>query len=52
MKIIETGFEGLYELEPNVFGDDRGYFFESFRQNTFQELGIDEDLFKTMNPSQ
>ena len=46
MKIIETGFEGLYELEPNVFGDDRGYFFESFRQNTFQELGIDEDFIQ------
>jgi len=46
MKIIETGFEGLYELEPNVFGDDRGYFFESFRKNTFQELGINEDFIQ------
>jgi len=44
MKIIETGFEGLYELEPNVFGDDRGYFFESYRRNTFQELGIKDDF--------
>ncbi|MBO3699699.1 dTDP-4-dehydrorhamnose 3,5-epimerase [Roseivirga sp. E12] len=44
MKIIETGFEGLYELEPNVFGDERGYFFESYRRNTFRELGIKEDF--------
>lgn len=44
MKIIETGFEGLFELEPRVLGDERGYFFESFRKNLFQELGIKEDF--------
>lgn len=46
MKIIETGFEGLYELEPQVFGDDRGYFFESYRRNIFQELGIHDDFIQ------
>lgn len=44
MKIIETGFEGLYELEPNVFGDKRGYFFESYRREVYRELGIQEDF--------
>jgi dTDP-4-dehydrorhamnose 3,5-epimerase len=44
MKIIETGFEGLYEIESNVFGDDRGYFFESFRKSTFESLGIRTDF--------
>lgn len=44
MKIIETGFEGLYEIESNVFGDDRGYFFESFRKSTFEALGIRTDF--------
>ena len=44
MKIIETGFEGLYELEPNVFGDKRGYFFESYRREVYQDLGIEEDF--------
>ncbi|MCO6359538.1 dTDP-4-dehydrorhamnose 3,5-epimerase [Roseivirga pacifica] len=44
MKIIETGFDGLYELEPNVFGDKRGYFFESFKKSLFVELGITEDF--------
>lgn len=44
MKIIDTGFQGLYELEPNVFGDKRGYFFESFKKELFVELGITEDF--------
>lgn len=44
MRIIETGFEGLYEIESNVFGDDRGYFFESFRKSTFEALGIRTDF--------
>ncbi|GHE53151.1 MULTISPECIES: dTDP-4-dehydrorhamnose 3,5-epimerase [Roseivirga] len=44
MKIIETGFDGLYELEPNIFGDKRGYFFESYRRELYQELGIREDF--------
>jgi len=44
MEIIHTRFEGLYELQPKVFGDQRGYFLESFRKNTFHELGITEDF--------
>lgn len=44
MKIIETGFEGLYEIESSVFGDERGYFFESFRKSTFESLGIRTDF--------
>lgn len=44
MKIIETGFDGLYEIESTVFGDDRGYFFESYRKKTFEELGIQTDF--------
>lgn len=44
MKVTETGFNGLYELEPNVFGDSRGYFFESYRRELYRELGIEEDF--------
>jgi dTDP-4-dehydrorhamnose 3,5-epimerase len=40
MKIIETGISKLLILEPQVYGDNRGYFFESFNQRTFYELGI------------
>ena len=35
MKIIETGFEGLYIIQPSVYSDSRGYFFESFKLETF-----------------
>lgn len=41
MKINPTGFEGLFTLEPKVFGDHRGYFFESYNQATFAKLGLD-----------
>jgi dTDP-4-dehydrorhamnose 3,5-epimerase len=41
MKIIETGFEGLYIIEPDVFKDERGYFFESFNKKKFSVLGIE-----------
>ncbi len=35
MKIIETEIEGVVIIEPDVFGDDRGYFFESYNQARF-----------------
>ncbi len=41
MKIIETGFEGLYVIHPKIFIDSRGYFFESFRHDYFVEAGIE-----------
>ena len=41
MKLIETGIEGLAVLEPDVFRDSRGYFFESFSQRKFAELVAD-----------
>ncbi len=41
MKVIETGLEGLLIIEPKVFEDPRGYFFESYNQISFNEAGID-----------
>ncbi len=41
MKVVETGFEGLFVLEPRVFADERGYFFESFNSQTFKNNGLD-----------
>lgn len=38
MKLIETKIKGVVLLEPEVFGDSRGYFFESFSQQIFEEL--------------
>jgi dTDP-4-dehydrorhamnose 3,5-epimerase len=40
MEIIETGFEGLLIIQPKVYPDSRGYFFESFRLETFLMAGI------------
>lgn len=37
MNVIETGIEGLLILEPRIFQDARGYFFESFSQREFEE---------------
>lgn len=37
MKIVKTEIEGVVILEPQVFGDERGYFFESFSQKKFEE---------------
>jgi len=38
--VLQTGIEGVLVLEPRVFGDERGFFFESYNQRTFAELGI------------
>lgn len=37
MKVISTAIEGVKILEPRLFRDARGYFFESFSQHTFEE---------------
>ena len=42
MKKIATSLPGILLLEPRVFGDDRGFFLESYNQRTFAELGIPE----------
>ena len=37
MEVIKTSIDGVLILEPKVFGDKRGYFFESFSQREFDE---------------
>ncbi|MDD1610400.1 MAG: dTDP-4-dehydrorhamnose 3,5-epimerase [Methylococcaceae bacterium] len=42
MKVIPTAIPDVLILEPNVFGDVRGFFYESFNQNAFaQATGLD-----------
>lgn len=41
MQIKKCHIQGLYVLEPRVFGDSRGYFFEAFNQAVFMEQGLD-----------
>lgn len=45
MKAIQTAIPDLLIIEPKVFGDDRGFFFESFNRRKFAELiGHDVDF--------
>ena len=37
MEVIKTAIDGVLFIEPKVFGDKRGYFFESFSQREFDE---------------
>ncbi|BDD00017.1 dTDP-4-dehydrorhamnose 3,5-epimerase [Persicobacter psychrovividus] len=37
MEIKETALAGVYEITPRVFGDERGYFYESFNQQAFEQ---------------
>jgi dTDP-4-dehydrorhamnose 3,5-epimerase len=40
MKVTQTSIAGLLLLEPRVFGDERGFFLESYNSKTFAEAGI------------
>ena len=45
MKVTPTAIPGLLIVEPKVFGDDRGFFYESFNRRRFAELtGCDVDF--------
>jgi dTDP-4-dehydrorhamnose 3,5-epimerase len=46
MKIIKTPLPGLVIIEPRVFEDDRGYFFETFHQERYIEAGISEPFIQ------
>jgi dTDP-4-dehydrorhamnose 3,5-epimerase len=41
---IETPIDDLYVIEPTVFGDDRGFFMESYNKREFAEIGMDMDF--------
>lgn len=45
MKVIKTDIEGVLILEPQLFGDERGYFFESYNAETFAaQTGLKVDF--------
>ncbi|RKZ00210.1 MAG: dTDP-4-dehydrorhamnose 3,5-epimerase [Ignavibacteriae bacterium] len=41
MKVSKTNIEGLLLIEPDLFSDDRGYFFESYNKEKYTEIGLD-----------
>ncbi len=44
MKLVETDLPGCLVIEPQVFGDDRGQFFESFNRDKLAEHGLTPDF--------
>ena len=42
MIVKETGFHGLLIIEPQIFGDDRGFFLETFQDERYRGAGIDQ----------
>ncbi|MDP9077931.1 MAG: dTDP-4-dehydrorhamnose 3,5-epimerase [Bacteroidota bacterium] len=44
MKVTETDIKGLLIIEPRIFTDDRGYFYESYNEAKFIEAGITVDF--------
>ncbi|MBR9913549.1 MAG: dTDP-4-dehydrorhamnose 3,5-epimerase [Algicola sp.] len=51
MKRIDTAIKDCFIIEPKVFEDERGYFFESFNQKTFNDLAGFEVTFVQDNES-
>ena len=43
-KKIDTSIEGVYVIEPTVFGDNRGYFMETYSKEEFKEIGLNYDF--------
>lgn len=46
MKIQKADLNGIYIIEPDVYGDERGYFFESFSKEKYRDAGINSDLLQ------
>lgn len=50
MKVVETALPGCLIIEPTVFGDDRGFFFEAWNADRYGQLGL-PDRFVQSNVS-
>lgn len=44
MKLNETAIKGVFEAEPQVFGDNRGWFCETYSKKEFEKVGIAADF--------
>ena len=44
MKIVETSIPGLLIVEPSVFQDERGYFFESYQNRRYDKAGVNAEF--------
>ncbi|MGP8217713.1 MAG: dTDP-4-dehydrorhamnose 3,5-epimerase [Bacteroidia bacterium] len=46
MELTETQIKGLVIIQPKVFQDGRGYFYEPYNKKTFSEMGINDDFLQ------
>jgi dTDP-4-dehydrorhamnose 3,5-epimerase len=46
MEIIKTPFEGILLVKPDVFSDERGYFYESFNKQKFQGINLEVNFLQ------
>jgi len=44
MNLVETRLHGPLLIEPQLFGDERGFFCETYRRELFAELGVSEEM--------
>lgn len=44
MEIVKTPIDGLLVIKPDVFADNRGYFFETYNEEKFRQLGLRTDF--------
>jgi len=44
MNVVETAIPGVFLIEPKVWGDERGFFMETYRSNRYTELGLPETM--------
>ena len=51
MKIIETEIKVVICFEPEIYGDERGFFMETYRKSWIKDLGIDTDFVQDNHSS-
>ena len=51
MDFIKTAIDGVYIVEPKVFGDHRGFFMESYSKRVFEEAGLHYDFVQDNHSS-
>ena len=49
IKVESCEIEGLKVITPTVFGDERGYFMETYNYNDFKEAGIDVQFVQDLS---
>lgn len=46
LKKTQTSIQGVYIIEPTIFGDERGYFMETYNKADFEELGLNYEFIQ------